>query len=167
MRDEERSIGKVVRGALYLHRDAIGCLAENERTALVAAERLAGPASWNVAKLELSRRARIGLLLYEDFASTPFPALLESGTVDLRRGSVTRRNLRASDNPPILHRKELLLAPDDPRRPVFARLTADLEARGLFRDAHRIGRRRAWDERLAAAGVRIEDHRVVEVERKG
>jgi hypothetical protein len=82
--------------------------------------------------------------------------------VDIRKRESKLRDFSASTNPPILHRKELLLASSDRRRVSFAALTAELEARGLFADSHKIGLRRAWQERLDAAGVVIRDHRIIQ-----
>jgi hypothetical protein len=100
----------------------------------------------------------VALLLYEPFDSVPFPALLASTRVDLEAGAAASRNFEGAANPLILHRKEQLVAPSDPRVPAWAALTAGLEARGLFRDLHLIGRRKVWDQRLADAGVRVEGH---------
>jgi hypothetical protein len=124
---------------------------------------VAGTAATGANVVRFDDDGRTALLAYERFDDEPFPPLAAAWLVG-QGGSVRQRRFR--DNPPILHRKELLLAPEDPRRPRFARLTAELEARGLFRDARRIGRHRAWEERLAAAGVSVEDHRVVEVDRR-
>jgi DNA phosphorothioation-associated putative methyltransferase len=151
-------VGKRVHGALYLHREAVALLDDQARETLAVAQRLAGEPAWNVIKLEPARPHRVTLLLYEDFAAADFPALLASTTVDLARRRVSPRDFRRSVNPPILHRKELLLSPDHPDRARFAALTTVLEARGLFADSARIGFRRDWQERLAAAGVVIVDH---------
>lgn len=63
-------------------------------------------------------------LTYEDF-SAEFPSLLESLTIDLNDGRIVSRSYRTRANPPVLHRKELLLGPDDPA----------VEAFGLSTDA--------------------------------
>ena len=52
-----------------------------------------------------------------------------------------------SKNPPILHRKELLLPSDHPQVPTFAALTQQLESLSFFQDARRIGLLREWQER--------------------
>lgn len=158
------SPGKRVGGAVYLHRDALDHASVDTRRATHRAAKRANLEStaFNVVKLEGDPPRRVSLLAYEDFERSPFPVLLDSWTVDVDTGRTTHRSYRAAANPPILHRKELLLAPDDPRRPKFAALTDALEARGLFRDTRNIGFRRAWEKRLAAAGIEIRDHAVVE-----
>lgn len=156
--------GKRVGGSVYLHRSALLLLTASEREAVQKAASAAGWDGWNVARLDGGPTGRVALLEYESFDAVAFPALLGSCLVELN-GSATRRNYRSSANPPILHRKELLLAPDHPQRPLFAGLTAELEAKGLFADPIRIGTRRAWEKRLTDAGVRIDGHSVTPLER--
>lgn len=148
-------VGKRIRDAVYVHNSAVAHLSAADRSRLEQALVAAADASWNVARLE---PGAVGLLLYPDFNEAPFPTLAASTKVDLTNGSVTRRSFEKSANPLILHRKELLVAPDHPQAHTWAALTAALETRGLFRDPHLIGRRAAWDKRLADAGVRIEGH---------
>jgi len=134
----------------------------SESSRLRAAVDLAGIERWNVVKIDLKDGAKVSLLLYEDFDAVAFPALVESHRVDLGTGTVDVR--RYGQNPPILHRKELLLAPDDPRREVFGALTAELERLGLFVDMARRGRKGAWEAALASAGVVVTGHDVDVVE---
>lgn len=151
--------GKRIHGTLYLCIDALEGLPDDVRQTIARAEALLPErASWNVLKLDDACPERVSLLLYQPFDEEPFPALLESRTVDLARGSVTSRSFEHSANPPILHRKELLLAIDDPRRPAFAALTRALEQRGVFSEMGRMGFRAAWSRRLADAGIRIVNH---------
>ncbi|TVQ96446.1 MAG: hypothetical protein EA399_15865, partial [Desulfovibrionales bacterium] len=75
----------------------------------------------------------------------------------------TLRDSTRQPNPPILHRKELLLPLDDPRREEFARLTEALEADGLFKNTKRIGYRRQWEVLLAEKGWSIAGHVPVKI----
>lgn len=151
----ERRPGKRVRNALYIHAAATDTLPDPLKRRLAAAIRAAGDVAWNVARLEPSV---VGLLLYADFEADPFPPLVASTRVDLETGKVASRNYSGAENPLILHRKELLAPSDHPEAAKWAALTVALQARGLFKDPHLIGRRNAWRERLAAAGVRVEAH---------
>lgn len=151
-------VGKKVGRSVYLHRAALSALPEAGRTLVSAAARVAAWDAWNVVRVE--EGGRVSLLEYESFEEHPFPALLESRLVDVD-SKVARRDYRASVNPPILHRKELLLPPDHPRIAEFAALTAALEAKGLFDDANRIGTRQAWAVRLREAGVALDGHSLV------
>ena len=160
-----RAIGKRVGDALYLHISAISSDDRRKTEAINTAVRLAriGRQAFNVVKLSRKGVKRVSLLAYQSFDSSPFPALLDSWTVDSEAGTCSHRSYRTSRNPPILHRKELLLPLDDPRRPTFVRLTQTLESRGLFVDPKSIGFRRQWETRLRKAGIAIVNHEVVEV----
>lgn len=154
--------GKRVRQALYVHFSALHLLSPKERAKIEGALTAVGVVdasghSWNVVKLD---PGSVSLLHYEDFGSVAFPRLLASARIDTS-GRIQRTDYSARANPPILHRKELLLAPDDPRRASFAALTRSIEERGLFVDVHRIGTARAWAERLGQAGLTIEGDTIV------
>ena len=151
-----REIGKRVGGALYVHRDAIVPISQTAER-VRAAEQLAGDTAWNVAKIE---KISVSLLQYESF-DHDFPALLSATTVNLQSGSIKRTDYRGRHSPPILHRKELLLAPTDARLPRFRALTATAEEYGLFRDATKIGTRALWNAKLAAAGLTLREGRLV------
>ncbi|MBW6532329.1 hypothetical protein KZ820_16425 [Sphingomonas sp. RRHST34] len=143
-------VGKRVRGALYIHRDAIGDLSEISAATLSDAVARASDHAWNVARLEPQV---VGLMQYEDFDLSAFPALLEATRVNLKTGKVSRISYRSSLNPLILHRKELLLNPADVRVKRWAATTRSLDEQGAFRDNHRIGRAMEWSERLAKFGL--------------
>ena len=158
--NESLEFGKRVGVCTYFHRDAVDLLSEGLRAKVWDAEMLSGYSAWNVVKFRDAPSSKLSLLAYEDF-SEAFPALLESFSIDLNRRLVVRRGYRERANPPILHRKELLLPPGDPSHDRFTALTANLEQRGLFKDARTIGTREAWRARLCAAGVDVVDHEVV------
>jgi hypothetical protein len=121
------------------------------------AEKIAGSLAWNVAKIE---KHSISLLLYESF-DADFPALLASVKVVPSAESISRTDYRGRVNPPILHRKELLLPPDDPRLPQFRALTAAAEEHRLFANPNRIGTRAAWNALIAQAGLTLRKGRLV------
>ncbi|WP_162198081.1 DNA phosphorothioation-associated putative methyltransferase [Paracoccus sp. S4493] len=151
--------GKIVAGYLYLHRDGVAGLEPVSRQNMWTAEAIANASQWNVVKLWKNGQERISFLTYEDFECS-FPALLESVTVNLKNRTAVRRSYRARANPPVLHRKELLLPADHPRRDEYSELTLGLERIGLLRETSSIGTRLAWDERMREAGVRIVGHRI-------
>ncbi len=66
-------------------------------------------------------------------------------------------------NPPILHRKELLLPADHPRRAEYAALTQACESIGLFDEPTRIGYRRQWEQLLRDKGYRVVGHQLVPI----
>lgn len=116
------------------------------------------PFEFNVVKL--NARSRVSFLRYEDF-TVPFPALLAALTCNLGRGTALRSDYAGRRNPPILHRKELLLAADDPCVPKAERLTDCLERLGAFEDARRIGTREGWSATLKSLGLTIGDSGLV------
>jgi DNA phosphorothioation-associated putative methyltransferase len=153
------TVGKRVGRALYVHRDAIPEISAREQRAIRKALAICRASDWNVARIDPEK---VAFLEYEDFDVEHFPALRRSLLVDLQSRESKRRDFSSSENPPILHRKELLLPSADPRRGHFAALTAELEARALFAESHKIGLRRSWQQRLDAAGIVLRDHRIVQ-----
>lgn len=159
------SIGKRLPDALYLHVDAVRRLDEAAARMIERVREQAAiePGSFNVVKLG-TLAARLSFLHYANFFDDPFPALTRAWTIDLCTRAVQQRSYSAHRNPPILHRKETLLPPDDPRAATFRALTAALELQGIYDEAAAIGTRRAWDERLHARGFRVVNHELVAVE---
>jgi len=151
--------GKLIAGSRYLHRDAVAGLEQALRSEVWEAEAIAHSSSWNVVKLNTIGLKRISLLTYEDF-ERPFPALLESITVNLENQTAVRRSYRTRVNPPVLHRKELLLPADHPRREEYSELTLCLERIGLLKETRSIGTRLEWEKRLRESGVKIVGHTI-------
>ena len=159
MGESERvRMGKRADGALYLHTSAIQELEEGARALVASVEAAAGTFKWNVAKIGPKA---VSLLLYEEFETVAFPALLASFRLELTTGKSATIDFHLRDNPPILHRKEMLLSREHPSRPRFAALTRAAEEHGLFREPNKIGTRARWAERVALAGLRIEGQRLV------
>ncbi|MBB5708372.1 hypothetical protein [Sphingopyxis panaciterrulae] len=143
-------VGKRVRGDLYIHRSALKALDPGQRKIIEEADARAGCPPWNVARLG---KEAVGLLYYADFERDAFPRLVAATRVDHATSKIGRIAYEGSLNPFILHRKELLLLRDDPRRPAWTELTEKLDRLGLFEDRNRIGRLSAWRAILAAAGL--------------
>ncbi|WP_159717299.1 DNA phosphorothioation-associated putative methyltransferase [Geminicoccus flavidas] len=144
-------------GAVYLHASALDTVT---RVVVEQAVARADSFEWNVVKIS---PGVVSLLLYEDFDTVGFPALLASFRVDLSTGRTSTTDYRGRTSPPILHRKETLLPSDDPRLPRFAALTRAAEEYGLFADPTKIGTQRQWLELLASKGLRVEGQRLVPV----
>ncbi len=155
--------GKRVGDVVYMHVSLLEQQSEAVRDLLAAAVPLAPNAAgrFSVVRIAL-RRPEIGLLDYPGFFEEPFPALRASWLVELDTGRVSTVDFSARDNPPILHRKELLLPAKHPERARFACLTAALEDYGAFEQpSHMIGQRLHWERALASLGLRVENHQVV------
>lgn len=155
--------GKRIGDNLYLHVTALASLGAENMARVARAEGLAGIGrgqAYNLVRVNLSG-GDIALLHYPRFFEDPFPGLLESWLVQPEEGKVSYRTYAESLNPPILHRKELLLPADDPNRLAFVELTASAEAVGLFDDPKRIGYRRQWGHLIRERGYRVEGHQLL------
>ena len=115
---------------------------------------LGSPLNYNVLKLD--RRSRISFLMYQEF-SAPFPVLDLAFSCNIPQGTVRKTDYRRRPNPPILHRKELLLPEDHPLVPAAVRLTEQLESHGAFAYTRAIGTRNGWIARLESLGLSIMD----------
>lgn len=151
------SLGKRVADELYLHLSVIGTRPADEqwriRSALAQLEH-ASPAP-NVVKLGV-RSGRLSLLAYPHFDEEPFPALAESWTFSAGMSAPPAyRSYNNLLNPPILHRKELLVTEDYPNRQRWCELTAVADSLGLFDDATAIGFRRNWERLIEQKGYRL------------
>ena len=147
-------VGKAIHGRLYVHRSVWPLARQRVRQDIrdKAGALLARTEDvFNVIRVYETGR-EVAFLVYADFFDDPFPRLLRSRVHNLDIGAVKERAYGSGGNPPILHRKELLLAPDDPRRESFEALTRTLEEAGLFAESNRIGYLKAWQQRLEAAG---------------
>lgn len=142
------AVGKRIRGATYLHRSALWTLASGEQSRIEAATVLTG-AEWNVVRVA---SGEISLLDYLNFDEDPFPSL-RSSTLVRDNGYIFRRDYSVRSNPPILHRKELLVGDDHPYRADWVTVTARLAEAGAFNNAHRIGTRDAWRRRLKELAI--------------
>ena len=158
-----RFVGKVVRGNLYFHVTATPDISVAAYSAMLeACEILRPAAAFNVVKIGRGGTP-VSLLSYANFFEDAFPRLEKVCTVSITAKSLRKRVYRPERNPPILHRKELLLSPDDPSRPLFEKLTLGLEERGIRPNKPGLGFRRQWDEYLADMGVEIRNHKIVEL----
>lgn len=151
--------GKTVVEEFYIHLSALEYV--KNKSALSAIERalvvLTPPEDFvpNVAKYNL-RTGRVSLLCYPDFFNTPFPELTAAWT--FAPGSDRPSSFRRYDeslNPPILHRKELLLTSSHPESAHWAALTATAEGLGLFDDVATIGFRLNWQRLIANKGYQL------------
>lgn len=168
MRDETQlsglltgtSTGKRVHEHNYVHISAIPTLSPDQQSNIAqAAEfaKLKAESDFNVVKLHRNGD-ELSLLCYPTFFDDPFPTLARSWRISLSRRAVVFRNYEDSRNPPILHRKELLLPPADPRIPGFSSITQSAEALGLFDQPNRIGFREHWYRLIAEHGYELVGH---------
>jgi hypothetical protein len=155
------TVGKLTPEALYAHSSTLAFLPPLLRVYEGCARALVGTVEEaNVLKFN-RRDARVSYLSYPGFERDPHPPLHNAVVASLSKLRVDFRDYRESANPPILHRKEALVATDHPLWGKFARLTAQEERLGLYADPTAIGTKAGWTEILAQAGVQLRGHRVL------
>lgn len=153
--------GKVLPGAIYLHRDSDACrMGPLSEILAVLAQRHAVSDEFNVMKFRMDA-PRLSFLHYPSFFEHAHPSLEEAVSIDLCSGRSLRTAYRDSLNPPILHRKELLLGPDHPRFGEFAALSTAEEQAGLYDNTPTIGFRINWERLLSSRGLAVDGHCLV------
>lgn len=158
-------IGKRVAARQYVHTSLCGSLDTATSDLVALASGIAGvrpDTDYNVIRLD-SLSNSVALLCYPRFFDEACPSLTHSWKVSINDRRATLRNYLDSLNPPVLHRKELLLGDGDSRRPPFEQLTAELEALGLFDDPVRIGFKLQWEQLLRERGFRLVGHQLAPI----
>jgi len=158
-------LGKKVLNNIYWHYSLTKSQDSEVQETIHAAERLANlkpSLDYNVVKYD-SKSNVLSLLWYPDFFEEPFPALETSFRIDLTKQRVEKRSYKTSSNPPILHRKELLLSSNVPHIEQFKQLTETAEQLGLFENPIKIGFKQAWYELIREKGFQITDYQFVPI----
>jgi len=162
----QKSIGKHTRTAFYIHVSQLSSLNEESQNAIVKSFDKAGlgqDSEFNVIKIAHDLSS-ISFLYYPNFFSKGFPELEKSWHVDIKLNTSSFRTYANSMNPPILHRKELLLSPEHPKITILHKLTQEAENLNLFQDPSRIGFLNQWTALVRSRGYRVEDHQFVPIE---
>jgi DNA phosphorothioation-associated putative methyltransferase len=153
--------GKLLPDDLYIHSSALDSLEPILRIYEGCGRVLLGAVDGaNVIKIH-RRSGKLSYLAYPDFESDPHPALLRCVRLNLRTRRIECYEYSQSPNPPVLHRKETFLRPDNELYAKFARLTAQEEKAELLKDPSGIGTRDGWAKRLADCGYALKGHRLV------
>lgn len=157
---KQSTLGKLLPDDLYVHRSALDSLAPLLRIYEGCGRAWIGEVEGaNIIKIH-RRSGKISYLLYPDFDKDPHPTLLRCVRLNLRTRQIECCDYAQSANPPILHRKETFLSPDDPRNAKFARLTAQEEKHRLLEESSTIGTREGWARRLAERGFSFKGQRL-------
>ena len=150
--------GKRVGGFMYIHKSGQKLIASNYSEAIKKSLPLLRDFStWNVIKFNIKNPEQLSFLEYESFEHAEFPSLFRSCQVDLQLKKTTIRH-HSSDNPPVLHRKELLVHPNHPDREKFQGLTAQLENMGAFENIVKLGTKLRWQAELARLAITVHNH---------
>lgn len=152
------SIGKKIGDSVYTHLTSVAGLGEENQElirralALLPLDTRERP---NVVKVSQSGQ-RVSLLEYADFDDAPFPSLKSSWSLSTPDASaLSFRSYEQSANPPILHRKELLVPKDHPRYSDWSKTTEICEALGLFENSKTIGFLLNWERAILGKGFRL------------
>jgi len=155
------TVGKLLPDDLYVHRSALESLEPLLRIYEGCGRAYLGEVEGaNIIKIH-RRSGKLSYLVYPKFEDDPHPALLRSVRVNLRTRQIDSNDYARSANPPVLHRKETFLLPDNPLHEKFARLTAQEAKHGLLEDTAGIGTREGWARRLIERGFTLKGHRLV------
>lgn len=158
------SIGKKVFDDLYIHKSAIGLLVENSHKNLISSAisllPLEAQNSINVYKIN-TKTGRISLLEYTDFESEAFPILLSSWVIEPSSETPTHRTYRNSLNPPILHRKELLVDLKHSKHQEWSAITKEAESIGLFENTRTIGFKKNWELLIFEKGYELRENNFI------
>jgi DNA phosphorothioation-associated putative methyltransferase len=157
------SMGKLLPDALYLHISALPSLspvlqALGSRVSVLSRE--ADQA--NIVKIYRSGAA-VSFLEYANFDGAAYPRLLVSIHVPLVDGRSLVIRREKSDNPPILHRKELFIHPTYLLFQQFQQLTRAEESAGLF-DESPPGRLLEWEHLLFQRWIAISGHQLMQMD---
>ncbi|SFP81403.1 DNA phosphorothioation-associated putative methyltransferase [Enterovibrio norvegicus] len=158
---EQATAGKQLPDALYLHKDAFEAL-PNALSAFihnVAKALKIDDDNWHIVKLS-KNDFRLSLLSYPTFYTDAYPSLKQSVTVDLTKLMHRVTDYEASENPPILHRKELMILPSHPAYPDFEQITQEGENAGLYENSRLIGFKQSWLNLIKQHGYTLVDGRL-------
>lgn len=158
---QQSPIGKKLPNALYVHISAIASLSPQlQECDRQARSLLPKESKFTIIKFNYEQ-PKISYLFYPEFDTDPHPALHQSIQVDLQTQTTQQRDYYQSPNPPILHRKETFVNQDYPLYQIFAQLTKQEEAIGLFHETRTIGTLKGWEERLQEYQVELKDHQLI------
>ena len=154
-------LGKHTVSASYFHTSALPSLPEEIIRRVERAKELAAIKDEDFSVIKLDQQGgQISLLSYPRFFEDGFPALETSWTVDLDEKTSNLRDYSREENPPILHRKHLLLTAEHPAQNDFANLSQTAEEHGLLATGGGIGRLLPWQGRLARAGLKVVGNKI-------
>jgi DNA phosphorothioation-associated putative methyltransferase len=155
--------GKKIGGFLYSHISALPVLPDQYRSVIeVAIELNSDFDTWNVVKFNLNDTEKLSLLEYDNFDMTEFPCLHHSCQIDLKMETLKLRK-HSSKNPPVLHRKELLVHPEYPELTKFKNLTLQLEKLGAFANIVKLGTKLRWQDELKRLKISVKNHEATSI----
>ena len=154
-------LGKLVGNARYLHVSAFNEISPelNAFIQLIAKALKISQDDWNIIKLH-TQQYRLSYLNYPQFHEESYPALNQSITVDLENKTQKVANYNATENAPILHRKELFISKNDNHYDDFVSITQEGEDAGLYENSRIIGFKKSWERIIKQNGYELVDGRL-------
>lgn len=150
-------VGKLLPDAFYAHISTLATLPPILRVYEGCARVLVGTVDdATIIKMQRVDR-KVSYLSYPSFDKVAHPELATSLRADLRSFDVKWTDFRESDNPPILHRKELFVGEDYPGYARFCRLS-EQEVRAGLLGGPGVGTRKLWNELLEVEGWVLRGH---------
>ena len=156
---ERLVLGKRLPNAIYLHASALEKIDPDIASFVAVVAKAVKCDVWNIVKLSRSE-FRLSFLHYNFFDEWSYPVLSKSLSVDLVKLSTEARDYSKQTNPPILHRKELLVSPEYPCYDSFRQITVEGEAAGLYRNTAVIGHLQSWEFLIRQKGYELVDGRL-------
>ena len=157
---QESPIGKQLQNALAIHISALDKLPPLLRVYEGCVSRVYGRLeNANIVKIYYNR-PKISYLYYPDFDTLAHPTLKTTMEVDLQSLAVVYNDLSDNANPPILHRKDALVAPDYPHYSKFSQLIRQEQELGLLADFNAIRRLQGWQKCLQNNKITISGHKI-------
>lgn len=154
-------VGKHLPDAIYIHKDAFSAIPEALAQFIPAVAKAVklNDNNWDLVKL-FKKEFRLSLLHYPDFYSESYPVLKQSLNVNLSKLSQKITNYEASENPPILHRKETMVLLENSYYEHFVILTQEGENAGLYENSRLIGFKQSWENLITRHGYELVDGRL-------
>lgn len=155
---KEISIGKKLPDSIYVHVSALGStpLELTDAVLKITTALEISDNAWNIVKFN-KRDFKITLLNYPSFENDSYPPLHQSYTVDLQKLSLRKADYSTSENPPILHRKELFVDSTYPLFDLFSEITKEGERIGLYENTRNIGFKQNWLRLIKSKGYFLND----------
>ena len=152
------NFGKDLPEAVYLHKSALEHV-QKELVAVVIGVAKAlkiSDGEWDIVKL-FKRDFKLSYLSYPDFFDYPYPSLKKSHVVDLNAKTNRIASYVDSENPPILHRRELFVHPSDPKVRGFQIFTTEGENLSLYENTRIIGTFQGWNKVIKRSGHTLDE----------
>ncbi len=154
-------LGKRLPKAIYLHKSAIDeIFPELRALAFSQIDQLKlEDKDWDLIKFHRDGY-KLTLLSYPNFIDDAYPSLHKSISIDLSAERCKETSYLKTDNPPILHRKETMIAKDNPFYEEFCNITQEGEQAGLYENSRIIGFKRSWESLIESKGYTLVDGRL-------